>query len=67
VLFESKKQGNAASGTAPSVVFGWLEAEGYQLFVSAEFMAGRGPLSLERFVEAQEYPFQALNFLAVPR
>jgi FkbM family methyltransferase len=67
VVFECTKKGNKATGTAACAVFEWLEAENYDVYMPAEYLAGRGPLSLERFTAAQEYPFQALNFLAVPR
>jgi FkbM family methyltransferase len=67
ILFECTESGLSAHGVTAAEVHAWLTSHGYEVYLPAEYLAGREPLSLERFAAAQRYPFQAFNFFAEAR
>jgi FkbM family methyltransferase len=51
--------------TTPTQIHEFLENLGYRVYLMHEFLKDGSPLSGEEFAVANEYPFKALNFLAV--
>ena len=68
MLFECTKTGLENFGVDAGEIFEELtHISGYDLFVPADFAAQGQPLDAESFASAQDYPFRAFNFIAVPK
>ncbi|AFY35292.1 FkbM family methyltransferase [Calothrix sp. PCC 7507] len=68
VLFESGREKLATFNFTTAEVFEFLtQQHSYSIFLLKDFLNNGQPLSFERFDQAHEYPFQAFNFLAVPK
>jgi FkbM family methyltransferase len=67
LLFESIPGGVEKFGGTRRALFDFLTAQlGYSIFTAGDFLARGIPLDWDRFDRAHHYPFQALNYLAVP-
>jgi FkbM family methyltransferase len=67
VLFESGREKLATFNFTTAEVFEFFtQQHSYSIFLLKDFLNNGEPLSLERFDQAHEYPFQAFNFLAIP-
>jgi FkbM family methyltransferase len=68
ILFESSHDGASTLGLRRDDLFLLLvDGFDYKVFLIKDYLEGRPELSLRGFQRAAEYPFQAFNFLAVPR
>lgn len=68
LLFESAPGGVERFGQTRREFFAFLTEElGYSIFLAEDFLTGRGRLDWDRFDDAHNYPFKALNYLAIPR
>jgi len=68
ILFESSHDGAAKLGLRREDLFATFTEElGYEVFLLKDFLENRPPLTLNGFQQAAVYPFQAFNFLAVPK
>ena len=67
ILFECAQSGLKAHNVSQSEIYEFFHAHGYSLFLIKDWLEQKEPLDYERFVKAMEYPFQAFNFLAVPK
>src|SRR5262245_52718369 len=63
LLFE---RGPAAAAPAEQL-YDFVADLGYAIYKPSAFLAGGAPLSREAFARTQVYPFQAFNFVGVPR
>lgn len=66
VVFESTQSGLDAAGYTPGDLHAYLEAQGYAIFLVADFLHDAEPLARGAFERCHRYPFRAFNFLAVP-
>jgi FkbM family methyltransferase len=66
LLFESIPGGVEKLGATRRELFDFLTSLDYSIFTPGEFLVRGNPLDWERFDRAHHYPFQALNYLAVP-
>jgi len=67
VLFECAKRALEANEVAAYEVYEFFQSHAYDIFLIQDWLEGTPPLAYEPFSQAMEYPFQAFNFLAVPR
>ena len=68
ILFESSHDGAAKLGLKREGLFAIFTDElGYAVFLLKDFLEKRLPLTLDGFQKAAVYPFQAFNFLAIPK
>lgn len=68
LLFESAPGCVERFGRTRREFFAFLTEElGYSIFLAEDFLTGRGRLDWDRFDDAHNYPFKALNYLAIPR
>jgi hypothetical protein len=68
ILFESSYDGAATLGLKREDLFALLVDElEYKVFLVRDFLEKRAALELEGFQKAAVYPFQAFNFLAIPK
>jgi hypothetical protein len=68
VLFESSYDGAPRLGLNREDLFNFFVNElGYQVFLLKDFLEKRPALDLAGFQKAAVYPFQAFNFLALPK
>jgi len=68
ILFESSHDGSVKLGYHRDALYSYFVDElGYEVFKVKDYLEQRGPLSLTNFQECAVYPFQAINFLAVPK
>jgi FkbM family methyltransferase len=68
VLFESSYDGAPRLGLNREDLFNFFANElGYQVFLLKDFLEKRPALDLAGFQNAAVYPFQAFNFLALPK
>lgn len=68
ILFESSHDGSNGLGYHRDELFNFfVDQLGYQVFKVKDFLEKGSPLDLEGFQQAAIWPFQAFNFLAVPR
>jgi FkbM family methyltransferase len=68
ILFESSYDGAAKLGLKREDLFAFFGMElGYDVFTIKRFLERQSKLDLAGFQRAAEYPFQAFNFVAVPR
>jgi FkbM family methyltransferase len=65
LLFESTRSGTSAWNVTPDELFEFLHVRGYSVFFPRAFVCNGAALTEAEFVEAHEYPFRALNFIAV--
>jgi FkbM family methyltransferase len=64
LLFE---RGPGAEASAEVLYDFVVDLLGYTIYKPSDFLAGGPPLTPEAFARTQVYPFQALNFVGVPR
>ena len=68
LLFESIRSDLLELASKPADIMEFLGGSlGYSIFTPKGFLEEGAPLTLEQFRAAHEYPFQAINFFAVPR
>ncbi|MCX7593370.1 MAG: FkbM family methyltransferase [Fischerella sp.] len=67
VILECTKSGLAAHDVCSRDIYDFIYDHSYSLFLFKDWLAGGEALSYEKFVKSMQYPFQAFNFLAVPR
>jgi FkbM family methyltransferase len=68
ILFESGPGGAEKFGLSRCDLFSYLTGEqGYAIYMIKDYLAGGGPIDVERFDAAHRYPFQAFNYLAISR
>lgn len=67
MLFESTLGGLDAFDLTPQHIFDYFAEQDYQIFICADWLAGRPALTAERFAQVHQPPVQALNFLALPK
>jgi FkbM family methyltransferase len=68
IVFESTSSALSLYGLSTSELFNHLVQENdYRVFTPRGFLERAEPLSLEQYDRAHQYPFQAFNFVAVPR
>jgi FkbM family methyltransferase len=68
IFFESSHDGAAKLGLKREDLFAlFVDELAYDVFLIKDFLDERPPLTLTDFQRAALYPFQAFNFLAVPR
>jgi hypothetical protein len=66
ICFESTPRGCEAFDYTREDLYHFVtDTLGYRVYRFEDFLAGREPLSGERFEQCHRYPFQAFNFLAV--
>lgn len=65
ILFEWTMGGVSSSGSKPEELFSLFnETLGYRVFLLKSWLDRSEPLTLEQFLKAMKYPFQAFNFIA---
>lgn len=68
ILFECTNTGLQAFEITPKEIYYFLvDRHGYAVFLLKDWLLGGESLSYEKFVQAMQYPFQAFNFLAMPK
>ena len=67
ILFESTLGGLEAVDLTPQHLYDFLTENDYQIFVCADWLAGRPALGAATFAQLHQPPVQALNFLALPK
>lgn len=67
ILFECAFGSNRRHGRMPADVHAYLtDTLGYAIYLPADYLSGKPPISRARFNEASVYPPIGYNFLAVP-
>lgn len=67
LLFESTLGGLEAFDLTPQHLHDFFTENNYQIFVCADWLAGRPALTAPLFAQLHQPPVQALNFLALPQ
>jgi FkbM family methyltransferase len=67
LLFESTASGLAAWNLCPDDLFQFLTEQGYRIFLPRTFVSAGRALDRDEFAAAHQYPFWALNFIAVAK
>jgi FkbM family methyltransferase len=67
VIFECTKGGLKAHDYSPCDLYDFFKTHSYSIFLVEDWLCNGEALSYERFVKAMQYPYQAFNFLAVPK
>ena len=67
ILFECAKSSLKVHNVSQSEVYEFFQGYGYSLFLIKDWLEHNQPLDYERFLKSMEYPFQAFNFLAIPK
>lgn len=68
ILFECTKTGLQAFQIDPKDIYDFLvDRHGYAVFLLKDWLLDGERLIYEKFVQAMQYPFQAFNFLAMPK
>lgn len=68
LLFECGPSGALTLGRTPTDLYRLLTEElGYDVWLLKDHLAGAGPVDRARFEAALVYPFQAFNWVALPR
>ena len=67
ILFESAPRPEDPAGDERRVLFDLLTSYGYGVYFVKDYLEGGDPTTWERFDASHQYPFQALNYLALPK
>jgi FkbM family methyltransferase len=68
ILFECTSEGLATFNVDPTELYAHLtETVGYDVYSLKGWALREAPLTLQRFLAAQVYPFEAFNFVGMPR
>ncbi|WP_416666897.1 FkbM family methyltransferase [Egbenema bharatensis] len=67
IIFECTQSGLDAHEVSPTAVYDFFQTHSYSIFLMKDWLAQGHALSCEQFLESMQYPFQAFNFLAVPK
>jgi FkbM family methyltransferase len=67
IIFECTNSGLTAHNIQPLEIYEFFAACSYSIFLIKDWLAADEPLVYEKFLESMQYPFQAFNFLAIPR
>jgi FkbM family methyltransferase len=67
IVFESTADGLLGFGLTTADNFEAVGRLGYAIYLFVDYLEGKGPLTVEQFGKAHEYPPKARNFLALPR
>jgi FkbM family methyltransferase len=66
IMFTCTTSATTAFEVDPKDIFAFLQQQEYQIYTMHEWFDGRSPLTVEQFIQAMHFPFQAFRFLAVP-
>lgn len=67
ILFECTQSGLKANAVSSDDVYNFFASHSYSIFLIKDWLLDGDALSYEQFVKSMQYPFQAYNFLAVPK
>lgn len=65
IMFESLGGDLNTLGYSASLLWEWLEDHNYEVFTPDRMAHDAGPLKLEAFLDAHQYPFRTHNYFAV--
>lgn len=66
IVFECILRGTNALGYSARDLWSWLDSQGYSVFAPNRVAHNAPPMTLEAFLDAQQYPFTSHNYFAVP-
>ncbi|BAZ17118.1 methyltransferase FkbM family protein [Calothrix sp. NIES-4071] len=67
IIFECTNSGLTAYDIKPLDIYEFFDARSYSIFLIKDWLSGNEPLVYEQFLKSMQYPFQAFNFLAIPK
>jgi FkbM family methyltransferase len=67
ILFECTQSGLEAHSLSLSDVYNFFYTHSYSIYLIKDWLEDGEALTYEQFVKTTQYPFQAFNFLAIPK
>lgn len=67
IVFECTNSGLSAHNIQPVDMYEFFDARSYSIFLVKDWLSDKEPLVYEEFLKSMQYPFQAFNFLAIPK
>ena len=66
IMFECVLRGTNGLGYSAQALWTWLDERGYSVFTPNRVAHDAPPMSLDAFMDAQQYPFASHNYFAIP-